>query len=666
MTDLAAPLRGTPAATLAARVTRLRITADGLSMAGLAALAGVLYLVNLTVSGYANTYYAMAAQAASQSWFAAFFGALDSQGFITIDKPPLATAVMGLSVRLFGLSSFSILLPEALLGVGTVLVLFLTVRRSFGSRAALLAGLVMALTPVALVIFRYDNPDALLTFLLVSAAWALGRGLEEGRIRWAAAAAFLVGLAFLTKYLQAWMVLPAFALVWLVSAPGSVRKRLAGLLVSGAVAAVSSLWWVAVVELLPAGSRPYIGGSTGNSALELLLGYDGLGRLFGGHPNGSGLGSALDGLAGNNAAVGPGGGFGGAAGLLRMFNNVFGGQVAWLLPATLLSILAAVAIHRRAARTDRGVAGYVLWSAWLLVQVAVFSFMSGIIHPYYTVVIVPAIAALVGAATVDLWDRRSSSPLAGVALAGGLVVTGVTAWALLERTPTFVPGLGIGILAVSIAAAIVVAIPAGLVRPLATRTAVALALVAVLAGPLAYGASTMQTALSGGDPTPSPMAALGGFGGPGGPGGPGGQTGTANLALVNYLVAHQGTARWIVAVDGSMSAAGIQLAASKPVMTMGGFTGGDPTPTVSALKAAIASGELRYVLVSQGGPGGGGFGGGGPDGGFGPDGGSGGGPGGGSGGSTNAARSAWVTSACTAVTIDGTATSLYDCAGAAG
>ncbi|HEX8025956.1 MAG TPA: glycosyltransferase family 39 protein, partial [Candidatus Limnocylindrales bacterium] len=400
MTDLAVSRTGTtaaPSAAIAARATRLRVTTDGLAMAGLAVLAGVLYLVNLTVSGYGNTYYSMAAQAASQSWSALFFGALDANGFITLDKPPLATALMGLSVRVFGLSSWSVLLPEALAGVGTVLVLFLAVRRSFGSRAALLAGGIMALTPVAVLIFRYDNPDALLTFLLVTAAWALGRGLERGAIRWAALAAFLVGLGFLTKYLQAWMVLPAFALVWLVAAPGSLRRRVAGLAVSAIAVAASSLWWVAIVELLPAASRPSIGGSATNSALELLLGYDGLGRIFGNNPGGSGLSSGLDGRAfgGANAQGGPGGAFGGDPGVLRLFNDVFGGQIAWLLPAALLSIVAAVAIHRQTSRTDRRVGGYLLWSAWLLVHVAVFSFMSGIIHPYYSVILAPAIAALV-------------------------------------------------------------------------------------------------------------------------------------------------------------------------------------------------------------------------------------------------------------------------------
>lgn len=651
MTDAAVPRADLAPGDSIAAMPRVRYSADAVAMAGLAMLSGVLYLVNLTVSGFANTYYAMAAQAASQSWSALFFGALDSHGFITVDKPPLATAVLGLSVRLFGLSSWAILLPQALLGVGTVLVLYIAVRRSFGSRAAVLAGVFMALSPVAVLIFRYDNPDALLTFLLVVAAWALGRGLEGGRIRWAVLAATLIGLAFLTKYLQAWVVLPALALTWFVSAPGSVRRRLAGLVASAIAVILASLWWVALVELIPAAERPFIGGSQANSVIDLLLGYDGLGRIFS--------------MAGGDGApgTGGGGGFGGDPGLLRLFNDAFGGQIAWLLPAAALSIVAAVVIHRRAARTDRRVAGYVLWGTWLIVHALVFSFMAGIIHPYYSVAMAPAIAALIGAAAVELWDRRAGVP-ARLALAVGLVATGLAAWALLERTPSFVPGLGIGALGLSLAAALLVVIPPGAVRPLVGRAVVTLALAATLAGPVAYAGATMETAYSGGDPAAGPQGA-GGFGGPGGfgAGGPGG--GTVSQALVDYLVANQGSARWIVAANTSLAAAPIQLASGQPVMTMGGFNGSDPAPTLAELQAAIRSGELRYVLVS-GGPGGGfapdgGFGGDGT--GFGPGGGQAGGPGG---NAVAAARSAWVTSTCSQVTIDGSATALYDCAGAAG
>jgi len=658
MTDLLAQ----PHVDLASRSRGIRtsvaVSVDGLAMTSLAAIAGILYLVNLTVSGYANTYYAMAAQAASQSWSAMFFGALDSQGFITIDKPPLATWLMGLSVKVLGLSSWSILLPEALLGIGSVLVLYLAVRRSFGSTAALIAGTLMAVMPVAVLIFRYDNPDALLTFLLVTAAWALGRGLEHGRLRWALLAASLVGAAFLTKYLQAYLVLPGFALVWLVSAPVSLRRRLVGLLAAAATVAVTSFWWVAIVELIPAGSRPYIGGSTTNSPLELLLGYDGLGRIFGSQPGGSGLGSAVDGFAfgGGPGGAGTGGPtFSGTPGLLRLFNDQLGGQIAWLIPAALLALAVGIAIHLRAGRTDRRLAGYVLWGSWLAVHVVVFSFMSGIIHSYYTVILAPALAALVGGATVELWRRRATDPRAGTVLAAGLVATGLTAFAILDRAPTFAPGLAFGILALSAAGALVVSIPAGLMTLRVARIAIAIGASAVLAGPLAYAADTMATASAGGDPSAGPQSAAS-FGGPGGnQAGALGGTATTDQALVDYLVANQGSARWLVAATGSQVAAGIQLAAGLPVLTMGGFTGSDPAPTLAELQSLVRSGQLRYVLLG-GGPGGGPGGPGGPGGFRGP-----GGP------AATGDRSAWISASCAAVSTSGLgASGLYDCSGAAG
>jgi 4-amino-4-deoxy-L-arabinose transferase-like glycosyltransferase len=653
MTDLLAqPLSDVAPRSRGIRAS-LAISTDAAAMSALAAVSGLLYLVNLTVSGYANTYYAMAAQAASQSWSALFFGALDSQGFITIDKPPLATWIMGLSVRVLGLSSWSILFPEALLGIGSVLVLYLAVRRSFGSTAALIAGAVMAVMPVAVLIFRYDNPDALLTFLLVSAAWALGRGLEHGRVRWVLLAASLVGAAFLTKFLQAYLVLPAFALVWLVSAPVSLRRRLIGLLAAAVAVAVTSFWWVAIVELIPAGSRPYIGGSTTNSPLDLLLGYDGLGRIFGNQPAGSTLGSAADGLA-FGAGPGPGGpSFSGTAGLFRLFNDQFAGQVAWLIPAAVIALGVGIALHLRAGRTDRRFAGYVLWGTWLAVHVAVFSFMSGIIHTYYAVVLVPAIAALVGGASVELWRRRATDARAGAVLGVGIAVTGLIGFGILERTPEFAPGVGYGILAVSSAAAVVIAIPFALLTARVPRVALACAGAAILAGPLAYAADTMATAYAGGDPSAGPQSAAF-IAGPGGngPGGLGAPTAT-DQAFVDYLVANQGSARWIVAVSGSQAAAGIQLAAGLPVLTMGGFSGGDPTPTLADLQALVASGQLRYVLLG-GGPGGG-------LGGFRGPGGS-----GGTAGSGGAAeRAAWVSANCALVSAAGLgANVLYDCSGA--
>ncbi len=663
---LAAILRGTDAAWV--RPAQLGVTL----------LAAILYVANLAVSGFANGYYSAAALAASQSWTAWFFGSIDAANFITVDKPPLATMLMGLSVRIFGLSSWSILLPEALCGIATVAILFAVVRRTSGPVAATIAGVVMAVMPVAVLIFRYNNPDALLTLLLVSGAWALVRGLEHGRIRWAVLSAVFVGLAFNTKLLQAYLVLPAFAFVWAVAAPGGIRKRIAGLAASVVAVIASSAWWVLAVELIPANARPFIGGSTTNSALELVLGYDGLGRIFG--------------MTGGG---GRGGGFSGTPGILRLFNAEFGGQIAWLLPFALVALVAGLVLRGRAPRTDIPRAGYLLWGLWLIGTGLVFSFMSGVIHSYYAVVLVPAIAALVGAGMVDMWALRSRSRLGGIPLAAAILGSAAVAWALLERTPDFVPGLGVAVLAIGAIAALLIAIPVevgGRVR----LAAVSIALVALLAGPMAYSMDTIASAHSGGDASAGPQVAStdGGPGGMGGGpgsagGGPDGQfaavgappssaaggtpptdTGTvgqapsggtagggmgggADATLTSYLMANRGTATWIVAVSSANSAAPIELATGAPVMAMGGFTGSDPAPTLAELQSYVASGQLRYVIV-------------------GGDGGNGGAPGvatttstGTGSDGTASTRNAWVTSTCTLVDYGGSGTStLYDCAGA--
>jgi 4-amino-4-deoxy-L-arabinose transferase-like glycosyltransferase len=646
------------------------------ALLGVTILAAIVYLWDLTISGWANSYYSMAAQAASQSWSAWFFGSLDASNFITIDKPPLSTMLMGLSVRLLGLSSWSILLPQALAGVATVVVLYHAVRRSFGPVAATIAGVVMAVTPVSVLIFRYDNPDALLTLVLVAAAAALLRAVEDQRMRWVILAAALVGFGFLTKYFQAYLVLPAFALTYGICAAGSLRHRIAGLAIALATVVVASGWWVAIVEAIPAASRPFIGGSTGNSVVELILGYDGLGRIFGGSGAGPGGGGG-----------GGGANFSGEAGILRLFNAEFAGQISWLVPFAVVALLTGLWARRFDERTDRAVAGYLLWGTWFIVHAVVFSFMSGIVHTYYAVALAPAIAALVGAGVVELSRLRERSWVGGPLFGGAVLASAVWAWALLARTPDFAPGLGAAILAVGTISAVVLAIPGAVSRRRLSQAAVAVALAALLAGPVAYGLATMGTALAGGDPSAGPSVA-GSFGAPGGvgggpggvagapggfagagvPGGFGGATGgvagapggfagagapglsggTTNSAVLAYLVANRGGATWLVAVGGSGSAAPIQLATGQPVMSMGGFNGSDAAPTLAEFQAYIASGQLRFVLVGggPGGFGGGGFGGGGA-------------PGGGSSEVTT-----WVKDTCTPITIGGT--TIYDCTGAAG
>ncbi|MFF7456742.1 glycosyltransferase family 39 protein [Kitasatospora sp. NPDC008115] len=532
------------------------------ALLALLAATAVLYLWGLSASGWANSFYSAAAQAGSQSWKAFFYGSSDAGNFITVDKPPLALWPMALAARVFGLSSWSVLAPQALMAVATVAVLYATVRRRFTPLAGLLAGAAFALTPVAALMFRFNNPDALLVLLLTLAAYGLLRAIEAAGTRWLVFTGVMFGLAFLTKTLQAFLVLPAFALVYLVAAPTGLWRRVRQLLAGGLAAVVAGGWWVAVVELVPASARPYVGGSQDNSFLSLTFGYNGLGRLngnetgsvgggrirmpaagveaaLGGAPAGADGAAGAVGAAGAAGAAGAppggmrGGGGWGETGITRLFDGDIGGQIAWLLPAALILLLFGLWATRRHARTDTARAAFLVWGGWLLCTALTFSFMSGIFHQYYTVALAPAVAALVGMGADGLWRARHRLPYAAV-LAGTLAVTAVWAYVLLGRSADFLPWLRPAVPAGGLLAAValLVAGPLGarLARRgggpsrLAGRLAAVAGLVgtaAALGGPAAYAVETVNTPHRGSIVLAGP-AVEGGFGPGGGRRGPGG------------------------------------------------------------------------------------------------------------------------------------------------
>ncbi|GAB7032089.1 hypothetical protein JCM4914_35500 [Streptomyces platensis subsp. malvinus] len=445
------------------------------ALVALLLVTAVLYLWSLSASGYANQFYSAAVQAGSESWKAFFFGSSDAANSITVDKPPAALWPMALSVRLFGLSSWAILVPEALMGVATVGVLYAAVRRRFGAAAGLLAGGALAVTPVAALMFRFNNPDALLCLLMVCAIAAVLRALEDGRTKWLVLAGLCFGAGFLTKTLQAWLILPALAVVYACCAPVGLRKRFGQLLVAGLAIVVSGGWWVAIVELWPASSRPYIGGSQTNSFLELTFGYNGFGRISGNETGSVGGGGR-----------GPGGGGGwGETGITRLFSSDMGGQISWLLPAALILLVVAVGLLWRARRTDARPAPaaaeqsgahpavtatvaatsragaaeqagqraeFLVWGGALLMTFTTFSFMSGIFHQYYNIALAPYIAALVGMGAALLWRRGGR--LASVVLAVTVAVTAVWSYVLLNRSPDWLPWLRWTVLALGALAAV--------------------------------------------------------------------------------------------------------------------------------------------------------------------------------------------------------------------
>ena len=469
---------------------------------GLLALTALLYLWDLTRNGWANDFYAAAVQAGTKSWKAFFFGSFDSSSFITVDKTPASLWVMELSGRIFGFSRWSMLAPQALEGVASVALLYAAVRRWFGPAAGLVAGLVLALTPVAALMFRFNNPDALLVLLMTAAAYALVRAIENGRTRWLLCCGVLLGFAFLAKMLQAFLVVPGFAVAYLwAGAPRGLLRRVWQTVLMGAGIIVGAGWWILIAELTPAADRPYFGGSTDNNILQLAIGYNGLGRLDGNE-------------AGSIGGGGPGGsGFGGATGLLRLFHSEFGGQISWLLPAALICLAVMLWVSRRAVRTDRIRAAALLWGGWVVVTGLVFSYMSGIIHPYYMVALAPGIGALVGIGAMALWKSRLG-PAGRAVAAATVLVTAVWSYVLLDRTPDWLPWLRWLVLLAGVLGAVAVLAGTWLARLVSFRRlvllSVGLAMVAGLAGPAAYALDTVNSAHSGAIPSAGPAA--GGFG----------------------------------------------------------------------------------------------------------------------------------------------------------
>jgi 4-amino-4-deoxy-L-arabinose transferase-like glycosyltransferase len=628
----------------------------------------LLYLWGLGASGYANEFYAAAVQAGTKSWQAFFFGSFDSANFITVDKPPLSLWPMEISGRIFGFSSWSMLVPQALEGVAAVWLLHATVRRWFGHWAGILAGALLALTPVAVLMFRFNNPDALMVLLVVGAAYCTTRALESAATRWLLGAGAVMGLAFLAKGLQPFTVLPALAIAYLVAAPTTLRRRVLQLLGAGAAVVAGAGWWVLAVQLTPAADRPYIGGSGDNSPLGLAFGYNGISRLSG-------------------STSGPGGGFDGSTGIGRLFNSLNGGQIAWLLPTSLLALGVLGVASRRAGRTDRTRAACLLWGGWLLVTGAVLSFAGGIIHTYYTVELAPAVAALVAIGTVLAWRSRARGVLAVGALAAGSWT-----YALLRRTPSFHPWVGYLVVLAAVVTAGALLLPG--VRRRLLGVALAAGLVTLTAGPGAYALDTAATPHTGAVPSAGPTvsgtggpggfrmpagsAAVGGFGPAGGarPAGgfvrPGSRTGfptgrgafptgrgafptgrggfpargalSANSALSALLKST--TTTWAAATVGSQVAAPLELASGKAVMAIGGFNGGDAAPTLAEFEHYVQAGKIRYFIAGGVGGGQGGVGG----------------PGGAVGGQgTGTAIEQWVAAHYTATTVGGM--TVYDLAG---
>ena len=583
------------------RARQAKIQATGkqkLAIGILLILTAATYLYGAMQNGMANSYYAAAVQAASSNFTAWLFGSLDAANFVSVDKPPLATMIMGLSARIFGFSSFSMLLPNVLAGVITVYLVYRITRRYFGFKSGLLAGVVLAVTPVVALMSGFNNPDAILMCFLTASGYCFIKALELHPIRNLTLSAIFSGLAFNTKMLQGLMILPAIYVVYLCFAKPKLNKRILHLGIFTGVVILASLSWSILVYLTPTEMRPWVGSTNDNNIWSLIFGYNGFGRLLGNSP-------------GNGGGGGGRTGFGGTTGIFRMFNEEFGPNIAWFIPAALIGVIAVAIKLRNKERSNIQFGITAFWTIWLLTHMFIFSMTSGTIHPYYVVVLAPAIAALVGISLpliIRLYKTEQNIWLLPVTVG----VTTLTATIILSMGG--LTGMMWVILSLGVISSLLLLLAKSLPKAyqggerdkemrqaMLVKVGGILSIISVLATPVYYTIATVTQTHVGSIPTagPSSTALMGSNN----------ENAEAESALVTYLLANSSESTWIAAVNSANESAAIQISTGKPVAALGGFNGSDPVLTLAQFKEYVASGKIKYYVTNSNGMGGGGPGG---------------------------------------------------------
>ncbi|MUL44766.1 glycosyltransferase family 39 protein [Mycobacterium sp. CBMA293] len=592
-----------PAAPAPRRWSLATKTGERTALAALLIVTAVSYLWNITINGMGNQFYAAAVWAGSQNWEALLFGSIDPHNVITVDKPPLSQWVMALSGQIFGFSSASMLIPEALMAVASVWLLYAAVRRISGPAAGLFAGAVLALTPVAVMMFRFNNPDAAMVLLMTLAAYFTVRALEKNGAKWMALAGVALGFAFLAKMLEGVMVVPALGLVYLIAAPVALRSRIWHL--AGALLAlvVSSGWYVVLTILWPASSRPYMAGSTDNSFMNLVLGYNGFGRVLGKNHMGKmdpDTPSTVHTVTGEHVGHAAGeaintaqhhGGFGDQVqGLPRLFSGEFGFEIGWLVPAALLATVFVLISRGRAPRTDLVRAGALLFGGWLVSVGLVLSFMKTNVHPYYCLAVAPAVAAIFAIAVVEMWRKRDSL-LHRIGLATMLLGSGVWGFVILGRNADWLPALRWVLLVAAVAGSVALVWAAGRDnRKRIATLALGLAMFGAVGGSVAYSVATFGQPHLGGGPSVGPADKD--------DNGHGGWGQNDPNPQLNALLKATDT-KWSAAINRSSAAAGLELDTRTPVIAIGGFGGTDPAPTLQQFQSYVAGHEVGYYIVSD-------------------------------------------------------------------
>lgn len=606
-------------------------------------LSAILNFANLGIEGYANTYYAAGVKSMTMSWKNFFFVSFDPTSFVSIDKPPLGFWIQALSAKLFGFSGWSIILPEALAGVISVAVIYQMVKRSFGSSAGLLSALGLAVTPVFVAVSRNNTCDNLLVLTLLLASWALSVAAEKGKLNYLLLSLALVGIGFNLKMLQAYMIIPAIYITYLLSSAVSMKKRLTRLIMGTVVLLVVSFSWAIVVDLIPAANRPYVGSSTNNSEIELIIGHNGLERLGIGSSSTGGGGANLKGAAppagagssdqaregaapptgsgqggqssGGQAPKGqaPGGtakggsSMGGSepSSITRLFsNNSLSDQIIWLFPLAIFGFFAAAIKEKlKFALDNRRKSDLVLWLMWLIPEFIYFSFTTGLFHPYYLTMLAPPIAALGGIGVVSMWEHYQEGGWKSWILPGALIVNGLVQLLILSYSYGTFSIAKIFMIIVSILCLVssILLIIANLKKYgniKLKKILVVTALIGLLITPAAWSATTMFYKMSGTFPAAGLSLMSSSSKGVSNT-----TTSGSSSKLSQFLTSHKTTEKYILVTSTTNGdAADIIINTGESVMTWG-FFGTDKAITLAQFQELVLKGEVRYVMV--GGQGGG-------------------------------------------------------------
>jgi 4-amino-4-deoxy-L-arabinose transferase-like glycosyltransferase len=614
-----------------------------LGLIGVMLVSLFMNFYQLGQNGFGNAFYAAGVRSMLDGWHNFFFVSYDPGGFVTLDKPPLGFWLQVISARIFGFTAFSVYLPQALAGILSVWILYRLVRRHFGVVAGLLAALALALSPISVVTNRNNTIDSILTLVMLLGAWAVIKAAETGKLRWLLLCAVAIGLGFNIKTLEAYLVLPAFGLLYLLAAPRKVWTRILHLALASLLLLTISLSWAVAVDLTPASQRPYVGSSQNNSEISLALGYNGIDRLIGGiglpgshgsqpasgsstsksgtqqsstsQASSTTTSSSTNALPGSPDGVPPtreggasgpanGGGFGGfnigTAGPFRLFSEGLGGQIAWLLPFAILGMLAVAWRKKPQIREDKQLQSLIVWGTWLITMGIFFS-VASFFHQYYLTIMAPAICALFGIGAVVMWRDYRATGWRGWLLPVAMVATAATQIYILNSYPAWSQWLSpiiAGLSGLAVLALVIVRLVRHNTKyERLVKSAFYAGMLVLLLAPAVWSTISIIQNNQSSLPVAGPAQTMGFGGGQG-------NNSNSEAKLISYLESHQGNAKYLVATISSQEADQIILDTNKPVMAMGGFSGSDPILTVSKLESLVQSGQVRYFLISSGGMGG--------------------------------------------------------------